>query len=159
MLGPAVTTYTAALVSDTAVPAWHETYAEMPFVFDGSAASAAGGLGLITAPVAQNAPAQGLGFLGPALELLAGTRTEKTPWDARRALPRRTRGRADEGPQRADGGRRTRRGAGQAALQGPAAVSGAALLGGSACTRFGIFEAGLASAKACHWCHTDRSGG
>ena len=48
LLGPAIATYTAALICDTAVPAWHEGYREMPFVFVGSAASAAGGLGLLT---------------------------------------------------------------------------------------------------------------
>jgi hypothetical protein len=49
-LGPAVASYTAVLVSDTAVPAWHEGYREMPFKFAGSAAVAAGGLGLMTPP-------------------------------------------------------------------------------------------------------------
>ena len=43
LLGPAVAAYTAALVTDTAVPAWHDGYREMPFVFTGSAAMAAGG--------------------------------------------------------------------------------------------------------------------
>ena len=37
LLGPAVAAYTAALISDTAVPAWHDGYPEMPFVFTGSA--------------------------------------------------------------------------------------------------------------------------
>src|SRR5581483_8460321 len=47
--GPAVSTYTAALVSDTAVPAWHDGFREMPFVFAGSSAAAAGGAGLVVA--------------------------------------------------------------------------------------------------------------
>src|SRR5919201_6121003 len=54
LLGPAVAAYTGALISDTAVPAWHDGYPEMPFVFVGSAASAAGGLGLLAAPPEQN---------------------------------------------------------------------------------------------------------
>ena len=33
LLGPAVTTYTAVLLCDTAVPAWHEAHREMPYVF------------------------------------------------------------------------------------------------------------------------------
>src|SRR5207302_3463965 len=37
LLGPAVAAYTAALIADTAVPAWHDGYREMPFVFAGSA--------------------------------------------------------------------------------------------------------------------------
>ena len=47
LLGPAVAAYTGVLISDTAVPAWHDGYPEMPFVFAGSAATAAAGLGLL----------------------------------------------------------------------------------------------------------------
>ena len=50
VLGPGICTYTAALICDTAVPAWHEGYREMPYLFAGSAASAAGGFGMIAAP-------------------------------------------------------------------------------------------------------------
>ncbi|MGH3328908.1 MAG: NrfD/PsrC family molybdoenzyme membrane anchor subunit, partial [Streptomycetales bacterium] len=32
LLGPAMATYTAVLLADTAVPAWHEAYRELPFV-------------------------------------------------------------------------------------------------------------------------------
>ena len=39
LLGPAVASYTAALIADTAVPAWHEGHREMPFLFVGSAAT------------------------------------------------------------------------------------------------------------------------
>ena len=41
LLGPGVATYSAALICDPAVPAWHAGYREMPYVFAGSAASAA----------------------------------------------------------------------------------------------------------------------
>ena len=43
LLGPGVATYTAVLITDTAVPAWHDGHRELPFVFAGSAAMAAGG--------------------------------------------------------------------------------------------------------------------
>ncbi|MEV0390805.1 NrfD/PsrC family molybdoenzyme membrane anchor subunit, partial [Nonomuraea sp. NPDC050643] len=58
LTGSAVATYTAALICDTAVPAWHEGYREMPFLFAGSAAAAAGGLGMLAAPVAEAGPAR-----------------------------------------------------------------------------------------------------
>ena len=51
--GAADAVYTAPLVANTAVPTWHEGHRELPFVFVGSAASAAGGLGMLTAPVDQ----------------------------------------------------------------------------------------------------------
>jgi len=41
LVGPAICTYTAALICDTAVPAWHDAHREMPYLFAGSAASAA----------------------------------------------------------------------------------------------------------------------
>jgi formate-dependent nitrite reductase membrane component NrfD len=58
LLGPAVAAYTAALISDTAVPAWHDGYPELPFVFTGSGAMAAAGFGLLAAPLAETAPAR-----------------------------------------------------------------------------------------------------
>ena len=39
LLGAAVSTYTAALIADTAVPVWHDARRELPFVFAGSAAA------------------------------------------------------------------------------------------------------------------------
>ena len=71
LLGPAIATYTAALICDTAVPAWHEGYREMPYVFAGSAASAAGGLGLLAVRPADAGPARDLAVLGAAVELIA----------------------------------------------------------------------------------------
>ena len=44
---PPVAAYTAVLLADTATPSWHEAHRELPFVFVGSAAAAAGGLGLL----------------------------------------------------------------------------------------------------------------
>ena len=53
---PAVASYTAVLLSQTAVPAWHEAHEELPFIFTGSAAASAGGLGMIVAPVRGGGP-------------------------------------------------------------------------------------------------------
>jgi hypothetical protein len=58
-------------ISDTAVPAWHDGYPEMPFVFTGSGATAAGGLGLLAAPADESGPARNLALLGVAMELAA----------------------------------------------------------------------------------------
>lgn len=55
ILGPAMATYTAVLLSDTAVPAWHEYYRRLPFVFAGGALAlaSAGGAALMAAPLAE----------------------------------------------------------------------------------------------------------
>jgi Polysulphide reductase, NrfD len=146
LLGPGVAAYTAVLISDTAVPAWHEGHRELPFVFVGSAAAAAGGLALITAPAGQNAPARNLALIGAGIEAVAFE------------LMTRRMGMVAEPYSAGRGGGYIR--AGQAlsvlgaagALLGRrnrtvAALSGAALLGASAATRWGVFHAGLASAK------------
>ena len=93
LLGPAVATYTAVLICDTAVPAWHAGYRELPYVFAGSAASAAGGLGLLaTAPGAAE-PARRLAVLGAGVELIAKRRLIKrlaTPGPASLSEPYET---------------------------------------------------------------------
>ena len=71
VLGPALVTYTAALVGDTAVPAWHEAHRELPFVFAGSGAAAAGGLAMLAAPVDEAGPARRMATVGAAVELAA----------------------------------------------------------------------------------------
>ncbi|MEV5876445.1 NrfD/PsrC family molybdoenzyme membrane anchor subunit [Streptomyces sp. NPDC052101] len=146
VLGPAVATYTAVLLSDTAVPAWHEGYRELPFVFAGSAATAASGLALAAAPTAQAGPARRLAALGAALEL-----------GAFRAMKRRMGLAAepfDEGrPQLLlrTAELLTAGGAALALWRGRdrrlALVAGTALLTGSAALRFGVFHAGVASAE------------
>lgn len=47
VIAPGVVSYTAVLLSQTAVPAWHEAHSQLPFVFAGSAAASAGGLGMV----------------------------------------------------------------------------------------------------------------
>ncbi|WP_046470366.1 NrfD/PsrC family molybdoenzyme membrane anchor subunit [Allosalinactinospora lopnorensis] len=145
LAGPAVACYTAPLVCDTAVPSWHEGYREMPFVFVGSAAAAAGGMGMLAAPVEQAAPARRTAVIGSVLETAAATYMERRmgmvaePYRQGRggALMRVAKALTLAGAAGALLGHRSR------ALS---AASGAALLAGSACTRFGVFWAGVQSA-------------
>jgi DMSO reductase anchor subunit len=151
LLGPAIATYTAALICDTAVPAWHQGYREMPYVFAGSAASAAGGLGLLATRPADARPARDLAVFGAAVELIA----------KRRLIGRLTR---SEGQSLAEPYETGTTGAilrlaeilTAGALAGAvlgrrsravSALAGASLVAASAMTRFGIFEAGMASAR------------
>jgi len=147
LLGPAVASYTAVLVADTATPAWHDGHREMPFVFVGSAASAAAGLGLLGAPLHENAPARRLALIGASVEIAAVKLLEQRIGIVAECY--RT-GRAGKLMRAAEALTAT----GAVALltraarsRRAAALAGAALLGASACTRFGIFEAGLASAR------------
>ncbi|XRQ14180.1 NrfD/PsrC family molybdoenzyme membrane anchor subunit [Actinomadura welshii] len=146
-LGPAVAAYTAALAADTAVPAWHDVHRELPMVFAGSATAAAAGMGLIVSPTREAGPMRSAVLFGAALELAAAKIIEYRA------------GLVAEPYKTGKAGRYMRAGeiltaagtAGSALLGGrsraAAALSGAALLAGSACTRFGVFHAGMQSAR------------
>jgi hypothetical protein len=140
-----VASYTAALISDTAVPIWHDAHPEMPFVFTGSGAVAAGGLGLLGTPLAQSAPARRLAVAGAVTELLATRRMEHQlgmvaePFHEGRAgmLLKASKTLTIAGAAGAVLGRRSRL---------ASAAAGVSLLTASACSRFGIFYAGRTSA-------------
>ena len=156
LLGPAIATYTAALICDTAVPAWHAGYREMPYVFAGSAASAAGGFGLLATAPADAHPARDLAVLGASVELIAKRQLIKRlaaspgpeslerglaePYEAGTtgAILRLAELLTAGGLAGAVLGRRSR---------AVSALAGASLVAASALTRFGIFEAGMASAR------------
>jgi DMSO reductase anchor subunit len=146
-LGPAVASYTAALISNTAVPAWHDGYREMPFVFVASAASAAAGVGMAAAPVEETGPMRRLGMVAGVLELALDKVMEKRMGMVGEAFK-------EHKPHRFQRMAEISTGAGVAvaALLGrrsrvARSVAGACLVAGSAFTRFGIFEAGMASAE------------
>jgi len=143
---PAVATYTAVLIADTAVPSWHEAYPQLPFVFAGSALASAAGMGLAAAPVAETGPARQLAVAGAAMELAAVRRIETRlgllaePYRTGQAgrLLRLSRALSIAGAAGALVGRRSRI---------LSALAGASLVTAAAATRFGIYEGGLASAK------------
>lgn len=144
--GPCVAAYTAALLADSAVPAWHEAHRELPYLFVSSAATAAGGLGLALVPPEEAGPARNLALVGAAAEVTAksvlirrlGPLAE--PYQSGRA------GRLMEAAEIL-----TAAGLTAAALGGRnrlvTTAAGAALVASSAFTRFGIFYAGGESAR------------
>lgn len=64
LLGPAMSVYTAVLISDTAVPAWHLGRTSMPALFAATSATSAGALGMLFTPVAFARPARRLALAG-----------------------------------------------------------------------------------------------
>jgi hypothetical protein len=67
-LGLPLSTYTAALVANTAVPVWHEARRELPLVFGSGAALSAGAAAMALTPVRHAAPARRLALAGALLE-------------------------------------------------------------------------------------------
>ena len=147
VLAPTVASYTAVLLSDTATPTWHAAHQHLPFVFVGSASAASGGLGMLGAPVSEAGPARRLAVGGALLELAVEHRMEQAMGITAEPLHEGGAGRlmrlskvltvAGTAGTLLVGGR-SRLGA---------ALSGAALMAGSACLRFAVFEAGQESAR------------
>jgi Polysulphide reductase, NrfD len=146
VIAPAVASYTAVLLADTATPSWHEAYRELPFVFIGSAAAASGGLAMLAVRPGEASPARRLALGGAMLELAAEHRMERSMGLTAEPLHAGTAGRLLRTSKAL-----TVAGAAGSVLAGrsrvAAMVSGLSLLSASACTRFGIFEAGQASAR------------
>lgn len=77
VLGPVLSTYTAVLISNTAVPVWHQARRFLPFVFAGSSMASAGGLASLMTPASAAQPARRLAVIGSAVELLAAGMMER----------------------------------------------------------------------------------
>lgn len=68
LVGAPLATYTAALITNSAIPAWSEARVEMPFVFGASAAASAAGAALLTVPGEEAEPARALGIAAVVVE-------------------------------------------------------------------------------------------
>ncbi len=144
---PPLAAYTAVLLSDTATPLWHEAYRELPFIFVASATAAGAGLAQITTPASETGPVRALAALGAAADLTGD-------WLLGRRLGEEQGRPLHEGKARmfhVAARALTAAGALGSVLTGRhragAVVSGLALIAGSLCTRFAVFEAGMASAR------------
>jgi hypothetical protein len=147
LLGPALATYTGALVADTAVPVWHEAGRELPFVFAGSGAASAGAAALLLTPPEDAGPARRLVAAGALLELGAAQAMERRLGELGEPYHQGPAGRfarlakvctaAGAGLVVA-GGRRRR---------GLAAAGAALVLAGSVCERWAVYRAGFQSAR------------
>jgi hypothetical protein len=76
LFGGPMATFTAVLLVNTAVPAWHEPHQELPFVFAGSTLAAGGGLPMVFTAVAEAGPSRKAAVVGAAVELAAMHRVE-----------------------------------------------------------------------------------
>lgn len=143
---PPLAAYTAVLLSNTATPTWHGVYRELPFVFVGSGVAAAGGAAMITTATEQTGPARRLAVGGAAVELAAYQLMSSRAGVVGEPLHQGSAGRLITASKVA-----TAVGAGLTLLAGRSrtvsVLGGLALNAGSALLRFGVFEAGMASAK------------
>jgi Polysulphide reductase, NrfD len=147
VVGLPLCTYTGALLSDTAIPVWHEARRELPLLFAGGAAASAGGAAALFTPPEAAKPARRLGIAGAALELATTFAMERRLGDLL-AGPYRD---GDAKALARSAKALTAAGGVLMALAGRgrlgAAAAGTLLLGGSACGRWAVFKAGFESAR------------
>lgn len=138
--------YTAVLLSNTATPTWHGVYKELPFVFVSSGLAAAAGAAMASTPVEQCSPVRRMAVGGAAGELVAFTVLDRNAGVVGEPLHTGRAGQLLKASKAL-----TAAGLGLTVLGGrwrPAAVAaGLAFNAGSACLRFGVFHAGIESAK------------
>ena len=146
VLGLPLTTYTAALLANTAVPVWHEARRELPFVFAGSAAASAGAAAAIATSPPQAGAARRLAIAGALMEL-AATKAMEMRLGQLLGEPYRQ-GAAGRFTRLAKGC--TGAGAGLVGLGGRrrpgSAIGGRLLLAGSLFERLAVYRAGTQSA-------------
>jgi polysulfide reductase-like protein len=145
--GGPLAAYTGTLLSNTAIPAWHEARRELPFLFGSSAAASAGAASAIVVPPEEAGPARRLAVGGVLVQNAVMLGMEKRL------------GLVGEPYRQDEAGRYNRIAktctlAGAALLAGPgrrsrlaAAAGGALVLGGEVALRWSVFRAGFQSAR------------
>jgi Polysulphide reductase, NrfD len=145
--GAPLAVYTATLISDTAIPAWHEARRELPFLFGSSAAASAGAAAAVAVPPAEAGPARRLAVGGAFVE------------NAVLLVMERRLGMTGEPYHQGEAGRYNKLAkactlGGAALLAGPgrksrlaSAAGGLVVLAGEVALRWSVFKAGFQSAR------------
>jgi formate-dependent nitrite reductase membrane component NrfD len=170
LIGAPLATYTAALITNSAIPAWSEARLEMPFVFASSAAASAAGAAMLTVPAAEADPARALGIAAVVVEEAASRVMLKRLGPLASAYEEGEAGKLDKAARALSaagavaltvGGHRGRGGGGNGrrltvrrggrrsdpAGRAISAAGGAFLLAGACAKRWAVFKAGFASAE------------
>ena len=146
LLGLPLSTYTAALLANTAVPVWHEARRELPVVFASGAALGAGAAAVIATPKAHAAPARRLAIGAGVLEATVSELMEHRlgshgePYKSGEAMKYRNIGRACIA-----GGTALLAAAGKRS-RAASMAAGALLSAGALSVRFSVLKAGAQSA-------------
>jgi formate-dependent nitrite reductase membrane component NrfD len=155
-LGAPLATYTAALVTHSAIPAWSEARVEMPFVFAASATASAAGAAILTVPADEAEPARRLGIAAAIAEEGITALMHKRLGALSEAYKKGKAGKFEKAARAC-----TAAGALAFAASDPALplhmskrrrstlsmAGGALLLAGSVCKRWSVFKAGFQSAE------------
>jgi hypothetical protein len=147
LFGLPLSTYTAALIADTAVPVWHDARETLPAVFASGAALSAGAAAVALTPPEHARPARRLALTAAAMEVASKELMEKRLGELGEPYKRGSAwGFGRIGPALIVGG------AGLLAARGgrsrvAAAVSGGLLMAGALSARWSVYKAGFGSAS------------
>lgn len=147
MLGLPLSTYTAALVADTAVPVWHEARGPLAFVFAGGSAASAGALAVAATPVRHAGPARRLAVAGAAAELVGTQVMERKLGDLGEPYHEGAAGRFAKLAKGLTGAGGAIVAARAERSRRDAVLGGALLAAGALAERWSIFKAGFQSAS------------
>jgi formate-dependent nitrite reductase membrane component NrfD len=144
---PALATYTAVLLADTAVPVWHEARRELPLVFASGAAASAGAIAAMLQPLGGSDAPRRMAISGAVAEMVSAKRMEQAlgelaePYHEGRAgwLKQAATGLSAAGILVLSVAGRRRRSA--------SVIGGALVATGAAAERFAVMEAGRQSAR------------
>ena len=147
LAGGPLAVYTATLVSDTAVPVWHEARRELPFLFGSSAIASAGAAAAIAVPPAEAGPARRLAVGGVLVENVLFEVMQKRLGMVGEPYSKGEAAKAKKVAMACTLG-------GAALLAGPgrkhrlvAVAGGALVLAGELAVRWSVFKAGFQSAR------------
>lgn len=145
--GLPLSTYTGALLAQTAVPAWREAQFELPVLFASGAAASAGAAAAVATPVRFAGPARRLAVLGSIAELLSVVLLEQRVHEL--AEPYHTEAAGAYGRSaRALTLTGTLLISARASRSRVAAMAGGAMIvAGAVCERWSVFKAGFQSAR------------
>jgi polysulfide reductase-like protein len=147
VLGMPLTTYTAGLVANTAVPVWHNARWTLPFVFAGSSAASAGAAAVATTPARHAGPARRLAAGGAVASIGAAVAMERLLGELGEPYQKGLSGKVSRGA-----GALMLAGAGLMAARArrsraSALAASALITGGVIVERWAVFRAGFASAR------------
>jgi hypothetical protein len=147
LLGLPLSTYTGALLAQTAVPVWHEARRELPVLFAAGAAASAGAAATVLTPVRDAAPARRLAVLGALTELVAVPLMERRLGKLADPYHQGLSGKCSQAARglTAAGAALLATRAHRSRVAG--VTGGAMLLAGALSERWSVFEAGCASAR------------
>jgi formate-dependent nitrite reductase membrane component NrfD len=146
-LGLPLSTYTGALLAQTAVPVWHEARRELPALFAAGAAVSAGAAATVLTPVAHARAARRLALLGAAGELVIVPVMQRNLGDLAEPYHRAASGAYAQAARSLTIAGASLLGVRAQRSRAAAVVGGTTLLAGAVCERWSVFKAGFQSAR------------